>query len=348
MARAGSGFVRALRRRGDEAPPRLHSEPMEERSILAHLDRSDGFPRPDWDTISALIKRETPEPERGAAFTQAAEEWLLEMAATLGGDYEVLRSPNFLLLSSLPRKTGTRLIAFLERTRELILSRELPGIAAASGYGSHVAILFADIDSYYSYIAYHFPEQGEFAANGGVLLSGRHGHTGSYYTHFVSYGAHLGRLEPVVAHELTHNCLRHLPIPGWLNEGLAKTVESALTCGPLLTMRSEPRLTMRPEDLDDHRAVWSDGGIQTFWSGAAVHSPSEASRLTYHLASVLVKALSHDYERFRKFVLAANRADAGEAAARSVYGRSLGELVGHILGPGDWAPRPETWNSGAK
>lgn len=311
---------------------------MRERWILSHIDRSDGFPRPDWDAISARIESETSEPERGAAFTQAAEDWLLETAATLGGDYEVLRSPNFLLLSSLPQERARRLIQFLERTRESILLRDLPGIAAVSGYGSHVAILFADMESYYSYIAYHYPEEGEFAGNGGILLSGRHGHEGLSYTHFVGYGADLGDTERLAAHELTHNCLVHLPIPLWLNEGIAQMVEMAIVGGLLPAMR--------PEDRDHHRAVWSDGGIQTFWSGAAVHSPDDSCRLAYELALVLVTTLSRDYERFQKFVLAADSADAGEGAARSVYGRSLRELVDHILGPGDWAPQPSTWGTG--
>src|SRR5262249_23706194 len=124
------------------------------------------------------------------------------------------------------------------------------------------------------------------------------------------------------------------------DEGLAQTVQYDWVGGPPITMTRQ--------DLHEHCATWRDGRIQSFWSGRAMHQPDDSRRLAYHLARVMVKVMHAGYERFRKFVLAARHADAGEAAMREVYGRSLGELVGHIHGPGDWAPQPHTWSADAE
>jgi hypothetical protein len=306
--------------------------------IDAHFDRADGFPRPDWNAILPRIETEVPEPELRVAITVAAAAWLKETARGLGDAYHVDESTHFLLLSSLDRSPTKNLLRFLDQARGRILKQFLPGIAEVRGRGKHAALVFANVESYYSYIAYFYPPQGEFAASGGVFVQRKHGGKGWGYGHFVTYGKDVGRLERTVAHELTHNCLRHLAIPGWLNEGLASTVESALM--------GDSALVVRREDLEEHREHWKDGRIQEFWSGAAVHRPDEGSRLTYRLARMAVKALAHDYARFREFALCADRKDAGEEASKRVFGRGLGGLVEQFLGPGDWSPRPDAWTRG--
>jgi len=308
---------------------------VDTRWVEGHLDRSDGFPRADWDAVCPRIMEQVAEKGLRDAFTSAARDWLTATRETLGGAYRVEDSANFLLLATFPPKTAVSLLAFLERARARILTQLLPGIARVQGHGKHVAIVFDDVEKYYSYIAYFYPPTGEFAASGGVFVQRGHGRSGWGYGHFVLHGSVIVGIERTVAHELTHNCVRHLPIPGWLNEGLATTVESVVM--------GEGALVVRKEDIEEHRAHWRDGVIQEFWSGAAVHRPDEGSRLTYHLARMAVKALSYDYARFREFVLLANRADGGEEAAQKVFGNGLGGLITQFLGPGDWTPRPETW-----
>jgi len=308
---------------------------VEPRWIDGHLDRSDGFPRADWDAVLPHIIERVPEAELRDAITSAARDWLTATRDAIGGAYRVEESENFLLLATFPTKTAAGLLAFLEPARRRILTQLLPGVAMVKGRGKHVAIVFDDIEKYYSYIAYFYPPEGEFAASGGVFVQRGYGRRGWGYGHFVLHGSLIRGIERTVAHELTHNCLRHLPIPGWLNEGLAMTVESIVM--------GDGGLVVRREDIDEHRAHWQGGAIQEFWSGAAVHRPDDGSRLTYHLARMAVKALSSDYERFREFVLLADRDDAGEAAAMKVFGRGLGGLIEQFLGPGDWAPRPEGW-----
>jgi hypothetical protein len=303
--------------------------------MAGHLDRSDGFPRADWDVVLPRIMEQVAEAGLRDAITAAARDWLTDLRDSLGGAYRIEESANFLLLASFPTKTAANLLAFLERARQRILTQLLPGVAKVKGHGKHVAIVFDDVEKYYSYIAYFYPPEGEFAASGGVFVQRGYGRTGWGYGHFVLHGSVIVGIERTVAHELTHNCLRHLPIPGWLNEGLATTVESVVM--------GDGGLVVRREDIEEHRAHWRDGVIQQFWSGAAVHRPDDGSRLTYHLARMAVKALSSDYTRFREFVLLADRKDAGEEAALRVFGRGLGGLIEQFLGPGDWGPSPGNW-----
>ncbi len=310
---------------------------MERRWIEGHLDRSQDFPRVDWDAVAPRIEEVVPETARNDAWTAAAREWLTATRDALGGAYGVHESEHFLLLVSFPEKTTENLAAFLERTLARIMGELLPGIADDGGSGKAVAIVLADIEAYYSYIAHFYPPEGQFAASGGVRVSHAFAGAGWGYGHFVAHGTDVLFVERTIAHELTHDLVAHLPIPAWLDEGLASTVEDAV-------MR-DSRLTVSAEELDDHRAVWGGGGIQEFWSGAAVHRPDDASRLTYQLARMAVKALSHDYARFREFVLRAHHDDAGEAAAAAVYGRGLAGLVTQFLGPGDWTPAPATWDA---
>jgi len=308
---------------------------VETRWVDGHLDAGDGFPRADWDAICPRIMYEVPESGLRDAMTSAARDWLSATRDAIGGAYRVDESANFLLLAVFPIRTAVGLLAFLERARAGILTQLLPGVAKVGGHGKHVAIVFDDVENYYSYIAYFYPPEGEFAASGGVFVQRGYGLQGWGYGHFVLHGSAIAAIERTVVHELTHNCLRHLDIPRWLDEGLASTVERVVA--------GDAALVVRAEDIEEHRAHWRDGAIQEFWSGVAVHRPDDGSRLTYHLARMAVKALSHDYGRFREFVLAADGADAGEQAARMVFGRGLGGLIEQFLGPGDWSPRPEQW-----
>jgi hypothetical protein len=321
----------------DDAATSVAGVCVQGRWVEGHVDRSDGFPRVDWDAVCPLIMQEVPEAGLRDAMTSAARDWLVETRDALGAEYRVDESASFLLLSSFSTKHAANLLAFLELARKRILSQLLPGVAKVRGHGKHVAIVFHDVERYYSYIAYYYPPEGHFAASGGLFVTRGHGRTAWGYGHFVLHGRDVAPAERVVAHELTHNCLGHLNIPGWLNEGLATTVESVLM--------GDNALLVTRQDIEDHQAHWRDGTIQQFWSGAAVHRPDDGSRLTYHLARMAVKALSYDYDCFREFVLLADRKDGGEAAAIKVFGKGLGGLVQQFLGPGEWTPLPETWKA---
>ena len=223
------------------------------------------------------------------------------------------------------------LAMFLERALSTIMDC-LNGIAANPFYGKHVVILFDSDDRYYEYTSHFYPEQGEFATSGGMFIDRGRGH-------FVLPRREIREAERVVAHELCHACVAHLPIPAWLNEGIAQIVEDAMDASPFFVR--ENRIT---EYMERHRGFWGEEEIQQFWSGESFGRPDDGQELSYHLARLAVGALSHDYVSFRRFVLSANEKDAGDAALKEVFGGSLEDLIERFLGAGNWAPNPEKWS----
>lgn len=184
------------------------------------------------------------------------------------------------------------------------------------------------MDTYYSYVSYYYPESGEFGLSSGMYINRGYGH-------FVLAEEDQSYVETITSHELTHALLVHLPIPHWLNEGLAVNMENILT-------NSVP-LRMENEMYERHMNFWNEETIQEFWSGKAFGRPDEGMELSYHLAQFAAFSLSQNYEVFQEFANNAHFDDAGEKAANETYGGGLGSLITQYFGEGNWAPKPETW-----
>lgn len=287
----------------------------------------DGFPSPKWKLIAERIEA-APESEWQELWTQWVRRWLEATISVLPPGYQLFESGDFFVMSAQEDRFTTLLVEFLGRARRSILSK-LDGIASDDGFGPHVLLMFEDQEHYYRYISRFYPEEGEFALSSGVFLNGAYGH-------FVFPFVEMYEAEATSAHELTHACLRHLPIPTWLNEGLATTMEDEL-CG------SFP-LRMDDERLQQHRAFWTESTIQEFWSGDSFRRTDEGAELSYELARFGVRALAHDYGAFSGFANDADFSDAGDAAARQHFGGGLGGLIEQIFGKGDWAPKPDLWH----
>ncbi len=314
------------------------SEPISERRmkdleptdwIERHFEVHDGFPRLDWAVIERHIEEKVDEPRHYDAWNMVAEEWLGKIIETLGGDYWLGVTPNFLVVTSESERYAENLGLFLENALKTILT-SLAGIASKQRNGKCAVILFETTDQYYTYISYFYPKKGRFASSGGVFI-----HKG--YGHFALPQGEMSRAESTVAHELTHVCLSRLQIPLWLNEGIAQKCELAV-------LNKDPIMQFRDiRDLDEmmkrHRRFWGKREIQQFWSGDSFARPDVGNELSYHLAQLAVGALSHDHKMFKRFALSAHYRDGGEAAALEVFGGSLGGLMEQFLGPGDWAPR---------
>lgn len=292
-----------------------------------HLEEDGGFPRADWRAIGERIAATLPGSRRHEAWDAAAQLWLHRTAECFDPPFRVLKSRNFLLLATPLEGEEETLLRFLEHALATILAR-LPGIASDEGYGRHAVLVFPSEDDYYEYVDWFHPPGGSYPFTGGMCLRGG-------YTHFALPWESLEGAERTTAHELTHDCLSHLPLPQWIDEGIACVVEGIATGGSARTLSIL--------ELRDQRAYWNQTTLQLFWSGASFHRPIDGFDLGYTLGYLLVKALSHDFGRFRSFVLRARAEDAGESALREVFGGSLGSVVVPILGPGDWAPRPGTW-----
>lgn len=286
----------------------------------------DGFPRPDWKAIGEIVHA-GPEETWEAGWGKWSRRWLDGIAGKLPGGYRVEESSNFLILSAQDDRYVTLLSQFLERTLRRILIN-LDGIASDDGYGKHIVLIFDEQESYYQYKSYFYPDEGEFILSSGTFLNFGYGH-------FAFPFMEMFEAEATSAHEMTHACLKHLPIPLWLNEGFAVTMEDEI-CG------SAP-LQMENERFSEHVSFWNDETIQEFWSGESFNRTDQGSSLSYELARFCLRALAHDYDVFATFANAASFEDGGEAAAIENYGGSLGGVIHQFFGEGDWSPKPDLW-----
>jgi hypothetical protein len=288
--------------------------------IDPYFEMDGGFSRPDWKGIRAFLDTRFPKENQGEAWESVAEKWLEKLARDLGGDSGVYESQHFFALSDIDHDKTERLLGY----RESVLTRirDILAETAWSGYyGKHVLLLFSDADDYYAYISFYYPE-GVHALTGGVFV--RKG-----YAHIALPYMDLQFTEHVLVHELVHNLLCHLPIPTWLNEGLATLIEQQSLRRPFV---------LDEELVERHTEHWNAQNIQAFWAGASFGVPGDDSELSYSLAWVLVKLLS-EKGNFRAFVANADWRDAGQNSASTVLNCDLGEIAGTFLGAGDWRPQ---------
>lgn len=101
--------------------------------------------------------------------------WMERLKTRFPDEYAVHESENFILLTSEDEKYVTLFLNFLEKTLKNIIST-LPGIVSDEGDGKHVVLIFDDIDDYFSYLSYFYPEEGVFGLCVGVSLNKGYGH----------------------------------------------------------------------------------------------------------------------------------------------------------------------------
>ncbi|MFG6432818.1 hypothetical protein [Roseateles sp. LYH14W] len=304
--------------------------------IVANLIDANGLPVLDWDAVHAWVSGIVDENAQAQAWASCEIAWLQHLGAALGPRYRLAQRGQIVLLSSLDDHVADATIGFVDKTLQRIV-RVLDGMArSVQAHEQEILIVFDDDEAYYRYLAHYYPDAGEFAGSGGVFIN-------AGCAHFATVKADLRAIEPVIAHELTHSCLSHLPIPAWLNEGLAVNTEQRLCPPPPNTFGSRPS----PQQMHArHQQFWGAAEIQEFWSGKSFLRADEGNELSYDLARILVSQLAADWARFRPFVLAADMADGGSAAAEEQLGVRLGDLAAALLEqPGDarWAPDPLLW-----
>src|SRR5688572_30116699 len=290
-------------------------------ALAPYMSIVEGYPRPSWSEIDALIAG-LPGGHTDEHWSAAARVWLELTAQLLGTPYTTVETPNFLLLSPLAPRVSKLMQRFAERAWKQIVI-QLEGLVSDHGFGKRVVMLFDDQDAYYQYSSFFYPD-GEHPLSAGVFLNSDYGHTAIPF-HDVA------TTETTLAHELTHCYLRSLPLPLWLNEGLAVTFENEICF-------NRP-LRMDPDALAEHRAFWNEETIQEFWNGQSFARTDEGNGLSYDLARYCVRALAHDPVPFIEFARSATYEDGGETAAMNIFGGSLGGLIEQFFGPGSWAPR---------
>jgi hypothetical protein len=327
-------FKAFFARRADAEPDETSAQarPAVEMTWLADKSR----PIPDWEAIAGQERPEWGDQEKDVFWTSAAAAWLTRLAEDLGQEYRVSESSEFVLMSALPDRPAKVFLTSCETSRKRIL-RFLEGIASDRvGWGKHVVIVLEDQDDYYDYISNFHGEGGEYAMSSGVFI-----HAG--YGHFVVWSGDMRVAESVIAHELTHCLVSHLPIPAWLNEGMAVNIERRIF--PYLAhpdMQEHAPAEMQAK----HEAFWSEETIQDFWSGELFLRAGEGNMLAYDLATKITSLAAKDYDAFREFACQADCGDGG-LSGQELLGYPLAHLVEAVLGPGTWAPTPGCWNARA-
>jgi hypothetical protein len=300
--------------------------------ISEHLHIKEDFCHPDWEAISGIIESHLPESEWNSGWEEASRRWVGRIREKLGGGYQVYETANFMLLSEAPAHIIRDACGSFEDSLKRI-SQSLHGVASDGGFGKHVVLMFANIDDYYGYITYFYPD-GESPMSGGVCLSGEG------YLHFAFPTTDYSSYRTVLVHELTHACLSHLPIPAWLNEALAMRMEQVIC--------DTHNFQLDREIYDRHAAHWDAETIQWFWSGESWEIAGDSFELSYNLAQVLWRKIEADLGAPRsailQFIVDAHCGDGGESACLAAFGLSLGDLVTDFLGDGEWAPDPDTWS----
>lgn len=277
--------------------------------------------KPDWNEIAQRIGNDRSHDDLHSEWSKECNKWLESIASEFGSDYRIEESPNFSIMSNESDRYIHVFSGFLERTLSRVL-RTLDGIASDEGFGKHVALIFQDIDQYYEYVGMFLPDEGEFGLSSGMYIN-------EGYGHFVFPSQEIDYAEPIAVHELTHACLVHLPIPLWLNEGMAVLMEDVLAGNPLF---------LDKEMVGRHQKYWNEETIQEFWSGESFIAIDEGQELSYNLAHILARNISQDFSAFSRFSNHANYEDAGESAAQEHLGLSLTQIVGSFLGEGNWKP----------
>lgn len=287
------------------------------------------LPIPDWETIGA--NESVGRAPREVYWTSAAAHWLEAMSAALGANYRLRESSDFLLLSALPERSAQSFLSFCQGALRR-LRHSLRELADSDGAGKHVVVVFADEDAYYDYISHYYADGGEYAMSSGVFLQ-------EGYGHFALYEGAAEAMEPVIAHELTHCLLMHLPIPTWLNEGLAVNTERTLF--PRL---ADPRAQLySPQEIaEQHAGYWNEARIQAFWSGESFARADEGNRLSYDLAAKMTALAARDEAAFRAFVADAHMDDGG-AGAEHHLGYPVAHLAEAVLGQAVSPPCPDQW-----
>lgn len=281
-----------------------------------HIGLHCGFPIVDWVAVNAWIDSQQTEEARAETWAMCERAWLLHFLEAVGDRYSLIESETAALLSPLEPNVARATLDYLNNTQERIC-KVLDGVAEFSGWGKDILIVLESEDAYYEYISHCYPDEGEFAFSSGVFLS-----TGC--AHFVTVQSDMRWIEPVIAHEMTHSSVSHLPIPLWLNEGLAVNTERHLTGTPVGQYTPRELQAM-------HREFWGAEEIQEFWSGKSFSRTDEGNLLSYDLARILVEQFAKDWPRFKAFVLAAHERDAGAEAAQHYLEVSLGDYVSLLL-----------------
>lgn len=286
---------------------------------------------PDW--IASEPVASSSNEEKHQHWCHVAASWLQRLSREFSEPLLLRESENFFALSALTERETEVLLDYAERARKRNMAT-LAGIASDEGWGKHIVMVLPSEDDYYRYVSEYTPEgTGEQAFSGGMFI--HHG-----YGHFVFCKGSMESMEPTLVHELAHALVAHLPLPAWVNEGLAVNTER----------RWAPRPTQyKPHELAYmHSRFWNEATMQEFWSGKSYNRPDEGNALSYDLAQRLMELIGRDHDLLIRFTLAAEYTDGGKQAALDVLGQPIESLTIGVIGAAFAAPDPKHWRGDAE
>ena len=285
------------------------------------LSQVDGMTHVDWTRVHEHLLHRVAEPDYYVGWMEAVRQWTHRLKVDLGGNYRIRESRKFLLLSEYPSSRKRAALEYCEVVWSFLAAR-LPEIVWTEGDWKLPVLIFSDLDDYYAYVLHFYPD-GKSAASAGMCIS-------SGLVHVVGAATEGRTSQATLAHELSHAAVAHLPLPCWLNEGIALAVErdAGVMHNPLVD----------GEMCSRHHNYWNAERIQKFWAGSSFYEGEESVEMSYSLAAILTQLSAVSAEQFSAFVQTAHYSDAGQTAALDHLGRCLGDVAVEFLGPGDWRP----------
>ncbi len=290
-----------------------------------HSDKAKGFTYPHWGEIAEIAEKEWSD-SLNTFYEELSREWMLSIKNNLAGDFELNETRDFLILSNENTHTTKNLAYHCERSLKLILD-QFGGSIDDSGFGKHVLIVFETMEQYDNYTSYFMGDGATPVSSGLCIYQG--------YIHII-LPIITNDESPIapIAHELSHALLAEYQVPNWIDEAVAMRIEDIAV--------GYDGLSLTRESYKLHQKHWNEESIQKFWSGEAWYGASVAFDLSYELARILWKKIAVDLhatkEEIVEFIKTLNYNDSGNAAFKSIFDHSLGDLVEDFLGEGNWEP----------
>jgi hypothetical protein len=150
------------------APANLPSLPRDQLSHLFHLD--DGLPHVDW-AAAAWIARTLPDDQQRDAQRRAiAAAWLDELRDALTADHRRWRHAQVEGLGPLEGGIALRIARAADHAFDVV-GEALHPIRGQAGIPPVAIIALDSSETYYTFIAHYYPEEGHWGTSGGIYIN---------------------------------------------------------------------------------------------------------------------------------------------------------------------------------